>query len=424
MKRAGVAFLLMLLVLAAPASAQEGSGTAVAAGTADAAAAAFSEEQLESIAAPVALYPDGLLMQLFMASTYPLEVVEADRWTQQNKLSGTKLDEALKDKDWDPSVKSLCAFPDVLKRMSENLDWTRDMGDAFLEQQSQLLDAVQRLRDKAYAAGQLKSTEQQTVTVQQDKIIVIEPADPEVIYVPSYSPTVVYGTWPYATAYYPPLYAPPPAGYGLLAFGTGMAVGAAIWGDCDWGWGHSDCNVNVNNYNNFNKNTNNNFQQINNNKWQHNAEHRKGVNYRDGQTADRFGGSGGSNRVSRNDARGRGQGGASSPRAGTRDAPGSRAGQAGGGARTKDGGSARPSGGASGGSSRAKQSGGGMSGSKNPSMDRAASSRGKSSRQSASRGGGGSSRSMSSGGRSSGGRSGGGRSGGSRGGGGRGGGRR
>ncbi len=417
MKRTGVAFLMMLLVLASPAFAQE------AAGTAEAAAPAFSEEQLETIAGPVALYPDSLLMQVFMAATYPLEVVEADRWVQQNKVSGKQLDEALKGKDWDPSVKSMCAFPDVLKRMSENLDWTRDMGDAFLDQQPQLLDSVQRLRDKAYAAGQLKTTEQQVVTVKEDKIIVIEPAEPDVIYVPTYSPTVVYGTWPYATPYYPALYAPPPAGYGLLAFGTGMLVGAAIWVDCNWGWGHSSCNVNVNNYNNFNRNTNNNFQQVNNNKWQHNADHRKGVNYRDGQTADRFGGSGASNRVSRNDARGRGQGGASSPRAGTRDAPGGRAGQAGGaGTRVAPRSGSRPSSGASG--SRAKASGGGMSGSKNPSMDRAASSRGKSSRRSASRGGGGSSRSMSSGGRSGGGRSSGGRSGGGRGGGGRGGGRR
>jgi hypothetical protein len=408
----------MLLVLSAPAAAQDAAGTA---------AAAFNEEQLETIAAPVALYPDGLLMQVFMAATYPLEVVEADRWIQQNKLSGKQLDEALKGKDWDPSVKSLVVFPDVLKRMSENLDWTRDMGDAFLEQQAQLLDAVQRLRDKAYAAGQLKTTEQQVVTVKEDKIIVIESAEPEVIYVPTYSPTVVYGTWPYPTTYYPALYAPPPAGYGALAFATGMVVGAAIWGNCDWGWGHSDCNVNVNNYNNFNRNTNNNFQQINNKKWQHNAEHRKGVNYRDGKTADRFGGSGASNRVSRNDARGRGQGAASAPRAGTRDAPGQRPGQAGGaGPRTSDargGGSARPSGGASG-SSRAKPSGGGMSGSKNASMDRAASNRGKSSRQSASRSSGGGSRSMSGGGRSSGGRSSGGRSGGGRSGGGRGGGGR
>ncbi len=418
MKRAGVAFVLLLLVLASPAVAQDAAGTAEAAG---AAVPAFSEEQLETIAAPVALYPDGLLMQVFMAATYPLEVVEADRWVQQNKLKGKQLEEALKGQDWDPSVKSLVAFPDVLKRMSENLDWTRDMGDAFLEQQSQLLDAVQRLRDKAYAAGQLKTTEQQVVTVKQDKIIVIEPADPEVIYVPSYSPTVVYGTWPYATPYYPALYAPPPAGYGLMAFGTGMLVGAAIWGNCDWGWGHSNCNVNVNNYNNFNRNTNNNFQQINNGKWQHNAEHRKGVNYRDGKTADRFGGSGASNRVSKNDARGRGQGGASSPRAGTRDAPGNRAGQAGGGARTNDG---RGGGGAKtnqarDSASKGKPSGGGMSGSKNASMDRAASSRGKSSRQSASRSSGGGSRQMSGGSRSGGGRSGGGRSGGGRGGGGR-----
>jgi hypothetical protein len=378
--------------------------------------AAFTDEKLEAIAAPVALYPDGLLMQIFMASTYPLEVVEAQRWSAEKKLSGKALDEGLKGQDWDPSVKSLCSFPDVLKRMSENLDWTRDMGDAFLEQQSQLLDAVQRLRDKAYAAGNLKTTEQQTITVKEDKIIVIEPANPEVIYVPSYSPTVVYGGWPYPTSYYPPLYAPPPAGYGLLAFGAGMAVGAAIWGDCDWGWGHGECNVNINNSNNFNRNTSNNFQQINNKEWNHNAEHRKGVNYRDGKTAQKYGGSGASNRVSRNDARGRGQDGG--PRAGTREA-GAGAGRPTQGAGGSRGGAAQR-GGSSAGSRDASR--GGMSGSKNASLDRAASSRGSSSRQSASRGGGGSRSSSAS--RGGGGRSGGGMSRGGGGGGGRGGGRR
>ncbi len=396
MKRAGLAVLLMLLVVAAPATAQTG---------------AFSDEQLETIAAPVALYPDALLMQMFIAATYPLEVVEAQRWMEQKKLSGKELDEALKSQKWDPSVKSMCAFPDVLKRMSDNLDWTRDMGDAFLDQQSQLLDAVQRLRDKAYAAGQLKTTEQQVVTVKQDKIIVIEPAKPEVIYVPTYSPTVVYGAWPYPTTYYAPLYAPPPPGYGALAFTTGMVVGAAIWGGCNWGWGHSECNVNVNNYNNYNKNTNNNFQQVNNSKWEHNADHRKGVNYRDGQTAQKFGGSGAANRVSQNDARGFGQGGSSGQRGGTRDAAGNRAGQAGageagGGPRTDDargGGTAGTKDARGGGASKATQTGGGgMAGSKDAGLDRAASNRGASSRQSAPKGGGGA-RSGGGGGRSGGG---------------------
>ena len=185
----------------------------------------FSDQRLEEIAAPIALYPDSLLMQVFMAATYPLEVIEADRWLRKQSLSGDALDEALKAQDWDASVKSLCTLPDVLSKMSENLDWTRDMGDAFLEHQSELLDAVQRLRGKAHDAGNLKTTQEQTVTVQQDQIIVVESANPEVIYVPTYSPTVIYGTWPYTTVYYAPLYAPPPPGYRALAFTAGVVVG-------------------------------------------------------------------------------------------------------------------------------------------------------------------------------------------------------
>ncbi len=411
----GIAAALVLAVSSAPAHGWQETDSP-----------AFTDEQLEQIAAPVALYPDSLLMQVFMAATYPLEVVEADRWISKEKPSGSALDEALKAKDWDPSVKSLCALPDVLKRMSENLDWTRDMGDAFLEQQAQLLDAVQRLRDKAYAAGTLKTTPEQTVTVQPDKIIVIESAQPEVVYVPTYSPTVVYGTWPYPTTYYAPLYAPPPAGYGALAFATGIVVGAAIWGGCNWGWGHSDVNINVNRYNDFNRNTNNNFNRTNNNKWQHNAEHRKGVNYRDSQTAQRFGGAAGGDRVSRNDARGfdKGQGaggrggaggGALGSDGGARGKASGATREAGGGARGAGAGGTREAGGGARGSGTSKGSGGAFHGASNPSRDRAASSRGSSSRGSASRGsgsrsGGGASR----GGGSRGGRGGGGSRGGRR----------
>jgi hypothetical protein len=393
-----------LILLAGTAVAQEG-----------AVADPFSEEQLEQIAAPVALYPDSLLMQIFMASTYPLEVVEAQRWLEGKKLSGKDLEAALKDREWDASVKSLCSFPDVLNRMSENLDWTRDMGDAFLGQQAQLLDAVQRLRNKAYDAGQLKSSAEQVVTVQEDKIIVIEPAQPEVVYVPSYSPTVVYGTWPYPTTYYAPLYAPPPPGYGALAFTAGMIVGGALWGDCDWDWGDSDCNIDIDNHNNFNRNTNNNFQQINNKKWEHKAEHRKGVNYRDGATAKRFGGSGAGSRVSRGEARGfeqRGQAGDGRGAGAARPAPGRGAAAGSREARRSPSAAPRPAPGPGAGPSSRQGRGGAMGGSRSPSGDRAASSRGASSRGSVSRGG-----SSRSGRAPSGGRGGGG--GGGRGGGGR-----
>ena len=190
--RSVLALLLSLCAAALPAAAQEGK------------AATFSNEQLEQIVAPIALYPDSLLTQVMMGSTYPLEIVEADRWVKQNKsLKGSALDSALKDKSWDPSVKSLCTVPDVLAKMSENLDWTQDLGDAFLGQKTQLMDSVQRMRGKAYEAGNLKTTEQQVVTQQPDKIIVIEQASPQVVYVPSYSPTVVYGAWSYPTYYYP-----------------------------------------------------------------------------------------------------------------------------------------------------------------------------------------------------------------------------
>jgi hypothetical protein len=159
----------------------------------------FSKEQLEQIVAPIALYPDALLTQMLMAATYPLEIVQADRFMRANPgLKDTALEEKLKEQDWDTSVKGLCSLPDVLKNMSTNLDWTQDLGDAFLAQQAEVLDTVQRMRGKANDAGNLKTSEQQVVTVQQDKIIVIESKSPEVIYVPTYSPTVVYGAgWGY-----------------------------------------------------------------------------------------------------------------------------------------------------------------------------------------------------------------------------------
>ena len=285
---------------------------------APATAAAFTKEQLEQIVAPMALYPDPLVSQMLMASTYPLEIVEAARWLKANPgLKDKALEEALKKEDWDASVKSLCGFPDVIKQMDENLDWTQDLGDAFLAQKTELLDTVQRMRGKAYDAGSLKTTEQQVVTQQPDKIIVIEPANPEVIYVPTYSPTVVYGSWSYPYYYYPPMYVAPPYGYGAMAFTVGMVWGAAIWGGCNWGWGGSDVDIDINRQNNFNRNTNidGGRNNISNNaggrqSWQHDASHRGGVNYRDNKTAQQYGASAGSNRVSRDQARGYDRGGA------------------------------------------------------------------------------------------------------------------
>ena len=221
----------------------------------------FATDQLEQLVAPIALYPDALLAQILMASTYPLEIVEADRWISgQPDLKGEALEKALLEKDWDPSVKALTTLPNVLKQMSENLDWTQDLGDAFLGQKNELMDTVQIMRGKAYEAGNLTTTEQQTVTQNPDKIIVIQQASPEIVYVPSYSPTVVYGpSWYYPCWYYPPMYPYYPAGYGLVAFGVGVAVGGAIWGGARWGWGNNDIDIDIDRHNEFNRNTNNNF---------------------------------------------------------------------------------------------------------------------------------------------------------------------
>ncbi|MDA7949290.1 MAG: DUF3300 domain-containing protein, partial [Hyphomicrobiaceae bacterium] len=257
---------------------------------ADEAAKVLPKEELEQLVAPIALHPDALVSQILMASTYPLEVVEAQRWVKANPgVTGDALESAMQKEPWDPSVKSLTAFPEVLEMMSDEISWTQQLGDAFLAQQEDVLAAIQDLRAKADAAGNLKTTkeqkvEKQTVTTDSGKketIIVVEPANPEVIYVPSYDPTVVYGTWAYPN--YPPYYWYPP-GYvagRVFWFATGVAVGSALWGRCDWRRG--DVNINVNRYNSFNR-TN-----ITNNKWIHNSVHRKGVPYRDRNVANRYG---------------------------------------------------------------------------------------------------------------------------------------
>lgn len=382
-------------------------------------ASGASTEQLEQLVAPIALYPDALLAQLMMAATYPLEIVEASRWVQKNpKITVDKLEAALQDQTWDPSVKSLCGFPDVLKRMNENLDWTQALGDAFLGQKAELMDAVQNMRRKAYDAGNLKSGKEQTITEREDKIIVIESAQPEVIYVPTYYPTAVYGGWGYPTYYYPAMYPPPPAGAAFVGFAAGMVWGAAIWGGCSWGWGHTDVDIDINRQNNFINHTEIDArrQEVKNragsgttnqagisdragNKgtWNHDPSHRKGVGYKDGATAQKYGGSQGQNRVSRDQARGYGErtaprpstggagastrpGGASSARPSTTPStrPSTSNGQAG--PRPSTAATPRTTG----------QSSSSFTGARNSSLDRASSARGSSSRASAgSRGSGG-----------------------------------
>jgi hypothetical protein len=235
----------LVLLMAVPPGifAQDGSGKP-----------ALKQEELDQLLAPIALYPDSLLTQILMASTYPLDIVQADKWAKKNKkLKGDALAVELEKQPWDPSVKSLVNFPDVLSMMSDKLDLTQKLGDAFLAQQKDVMNTIQQLRAKAKAAGNLKTTKEQVVKVEQE-VIIIESPSPEVVYVPSYNPTVVYGAWAYP-AYPPAPYYPP--GYGAAAFVTGVAVGAA-WG---YAWGHSNwnngsVNVNVNQNTNINSNIN------------------------------------------------------------------------------------------------------------------------------------------------------------------------
>ena len=265
-------------------------------------AKAFSQAELDQLMAPIALYPDALLAQVLMASTYPLQIVEAARWQKANAtLKDKALEDALQQQAWDPAVKSLVVFPQVLGMMNEKLDWTQKLGDAFLAQQQEVLATAQSLRQKAQAQGALKDSDQQKVVTAQENnttVIKIEPTNPEVVYVPTYNPTVVYGAWPYPA--YPPYYYYPPgyvAGGALLGFTAGVIVGGALWGNCNWRGG--DVNVNVNRYNNFNR-TN-----INNSNWNHNAQHRGAVPYRDQGVAKQYGRGQASDAASREAFRGR-----------------------------------------------------------------------------------------------------------------------
>ena len=253
------------------------------------------EGQVEQLVAPIALYSDSLLTQVLMASTYPLEVVEAARWSHDNPtLTGNALSQAMQVQSWDPSVKALTAVPQTLQMMSEKLDWTQQLGDAFLTQQPDVLAAVQRLRAEAQVAGNLQSSPQQTVTTAPvpselayadvSRPIVIEPANPDVYYVPVYDPAVAYGAWDYPA--YPPFYWSPPGfvASNVVSFAAGVAVGAAIWGECDW-W-HHNVVINVNRYNIFNHAS----ISVANHTWVHDPAHRQGVPYRNANMTSRFGG--------------------------------------------------------------------------------------------------------------------------------------
>lgn len=243
----------------------------------------FRQEELDQLLAPIALYPDALLAQILMAATYPLEVVQAARWVKAYpNVSGPQLEEAMQQQPWDPSVKSLTAFPQVLAMMDGNLEWTQKLGEAFLAQQPDLMATVQTLRAKAQAAGYLQSTPQQTV-IAEPQFIRIEPATPQIVYVPVYNPTVVYGPWWYPA--YPPYYWYPPGyvvGTSVFSFGIGLAVGAVLWGGFDWHRHHVTI-VNVHHFNTFTRT------RITDGTWHHNVLHRRGVPYHDPGIRQRFG---------------------------------------------------------------------------------------------------------------------------------------
>jgi len=259
-------------------------------------------DQLDSLVAPIALYPDPLLAQVLAASTYPLEIMQLQQWLSKNKdLKDKALQDAVAKQPWDPTVQALAALPDVVKRLADDIQWTTDLGNAVLAQQSDVMAAVQRMRAKAKDTGNLKSNEQmkvETKVVESQSVIVIEQSNPQVVYVPSYNPTVVYGPPVYP---YPPVYYPPPGYYAAgmaISFGVGMAIGAA-WGGgwcCNSGWG-SNNTININNNNTFvnNSNRTNNVSnrsgnRTGNNSWQHNSQHRGGTPYANKATANKYGG--------------------------------------------------------------------------------------------------------------------------------------
>lgn len=194
---------------------------------------------IDAIVAPIALYPDALVAQILAAATYPDQITEADKWVKANSsLKGEAMMQAVNKQPWDPSVKALTEFPSVLDNMANNLSWTSALGDVSYNQQADVMAAIQRLRKQAKDAGNLKSTSQMTVVQQSPQTIVIQPANPTVVYVPTYNPTVIYGT-----PYYPPGYSTSAVvATGLISFGLGIAVGAAINNSCcGWGWNSWGC---------------------------------------------------------------------------------------------------------------------------------------------------------------------------------------
>jgi hypothetical protein len=263
----------------------------------------LSQDQLANMVAPVALYPDSLLSQVLVAATYPLEIAEAAQWLQENRnLQGSQLVEAARQQNWDASIQALVVFPDVLNRLNSDIRWTTDLGNAFLAQQADVMNAVQDMRAQARSQGKLRSNPQEIITDQTQggrTVIEIQPADPQVVYVPSYNPEYIWG--PPAYGYYPPLYYPE-VGFGF-GFGPGIYIGSFFgglgWGG--WGWGPNwfSCGIVQNNYF-FNRYGFNRFHGRGfeggrgfgggRGAWAHDPGHRLGVPYPNRGLASRFGG--------------------------------------------------------------------------------------------------------------------------------------
>jgi uncharacterized membrane protein YgcG len=255
---------------------------------------ALAPDQLEDLVAPIALYPDPLVSQILVASTYPLELVQALQWLQRNPgFTGAALTQAAEQQNWDPSIQALVVFPDLVKRLNQDITWTTNLGNAFLSQQGAVMDAVQRMRFKAQQAGKLSTTGQQTVTTTNDSgqpVIEIEPANPQVIYLPQYDPAYIWGPplyYPYASWYYPGAY---------FGFGAGIQIGAYFgggWGGWSgWGWhpgwrGHSII-VNNNFIHRYNFNSSRGGSLNGRSDWSHDASHRQGVPYSNAALASRY----------------------------------------------------------------------------------------------------------------------------------------
>jgi hypothetical protein len=318
----------------APSQAPPPGGNAPTSATQASSDEVLKPERLQQLVSPIALYSDNLLAQVLIASTYPLEVVEASRWLTANKnLKGDALKSAVDKEKWDDSVKGLIATPQVLDMMSNKLSWTKDLGDAVLAQQADVMEAVQALRARAQTNKKLETTKEQKVSTKTEankQLIVIESAAPNTVYVPYYNPSVVYGAWPYPA--YPPYYYPPYGYYPMLGTGVAFAAGVALgaWAGRYWGggvgWGNNTININ----NNFNRGN-----------WNHNPAHRQGIRYNNSNVAKQFGRgnqiAGGAG--NRNDFRGRGDGAGNRPGAGTRPGGGDRPGA---GAGNRPGGGDRP----------------------------------------------------------------------------------